>query len=69
MGRRVSDCCPRCERPLTEDRHLRYCDRCGYEPPESAALPVVPPHFEDGGEAEVLATRKREGQSTAKGGQ
>ncbi len=39
-------CCPRCERPLTEDGHLRYCDRCGYEPPESAALPVTPPLFE-----------------------
>lgn len=40
-------CCPRCERPLTEDGRLRYCDRCGYEPPESAALPVTPPLFED----------------------
>lgn len=43
-------CCPRCERPLTEDGHLRYCDRCGYEPPESAALPVTPPLFEDADE-------------------
>ncbi len=43
----MSGCCPRCERPLTEDGHLRYCDRCGYEPPESAALPVTPPLFED----------------------
>ena len=43
----MSGCCPRCERPLTEDGHLRYCDRCGYEPPESAALPVTPPQFED----------------------
>ena len=43
----MPDDCPRCERPLTEDGHLRYCDRCGYEPPESAALPVTPPLFED----------------------
>jgi hypothetical protein len=43
----MSGCCPRCERPLTEDGHLRYCDRCGYEPPESAALPVRPPLLED----------------------
>jgi len=42
--------CPRCERPLTEDGHLRYCDRCAYEPPESANLPVIPPTEEDGGE-------------------
>ncbi len=43
----MSGCCPRCERPLTEDGHLRHCDRCGYEPPESAALPVTPPLLED----------------------
>ncbi len=42
--------CPRCERPLTEDGHLRYCDRCAYEPPESAILPVIPPTEVDGGE-------------------
>ena len=42
--------CPRCERPLTEDGHLRYCDRCAYEPPESANLPVIPPTEDDGGE-------------------
>jgi hypothetical protein len=44
------EACPaaaRGERPLTEDGHLRYCDRCGYEPPESAMLPVTPPRFED----------------------
>lgn len=43
VERRMSGCCPRCKRPLIEDRHLRYCDRCGYEPPESAVLPVIPP--------------------------
>ena len=46
----MSGCCPRCELPLTEDSHLRYCDRCAYEPPESANLPVIPPTEEDGGE-------------------
>jgi hypothetical protein len=46
----MPDDCPRCERPLTEDGHLRYCDRCAYEPPESANLPVIPPTEEDGGE-------------------
>ena len=46
----MSGCCPRCERPLTEDGHLRYCDRCAYEPPESANLPVIPPTEDDGGE-------------------
>ena len=48
----MPDDCPRCERPLTEDGHLRYCDRCGYEPPESASLPVIPPTEDDGGELE-----------------
>lgn len=48
----MSGCCPRCERPLTEDGHLRYCDRCGYEPPESAALPITPPLFEDADDSE-----------------
>lgn len=46
----MPDDCPRCERPLTEDGHLRYCDRCAYEPPESANLPVIPPTEDDGGE-------------------
>ena len=46
----MPDDCPRCERPLTEDGHLRYCDRCAYEPPESANRPVIPPTEEDGGE-------------------
>ena len=46
----MPDDCPRCERPLTEDGHLRYCDHCAYEPPESANLPVIPPTEEDGGE-------------------
>ena len=45
----MPDDCPRCERPLTEDGHLRYCDRCAYEPPESANLPVIPPTEDDGG--------------------
>lgn len=35
--------CPRCRRPLTEDGDLRYCDRCAYEPAESARLPATPP--------------------------
>ncbi len=48
----MSGCCPRCERPLTEDGHLRYCDRCGYEPPESAALPVTPPLLEEAEDGE-----------------
>ena len=46
----MPDDCPRCERPLTEDGHLRYCDCCAYEPPESANLPVIPPTEDDGGE-------------------
>ena len=46
----MPDDCPRCERPLTEDVHLRSCDRCAYEPPESANLPVIPPNEDDGGE-------------------
>ena len=46
----MPDDCPRCERPLTEDGHLRYCDRCAHEPPESANLPVIPPTEDDGGE-------------------
>ena len=46
----MPDDCPRCQRPLTEDGHLRYCDRCAYEPPESANLPVIPPTEDDGGE-------------------
>ena len=46
----MPDDCPRCERPLTEDGHLRYCDRCAYEPPESANQPVIPPTEDDGGE-------------------
>lgn len=50
----MPDDCPRCERPLTEDGHLRYCDRCGYEPPESANLPVTPPTEEDRGETPEL---------------
>ncbi|MCL4230956.1 MAG: hypothetical protein KJ053_05205 [Dehalococcoidia bacterium] len=29
---------------------MRYCDRCAYEPPESANLPVIPPTEDDGGE-------------------
>jgi len=44
----MPDDCPRCERPLTEDGHLRYCDRCAYEPPESASLPVIAPTEDDG---------------------
>lgn len=50
-------CCPRCERPLTEDGHLRYCDCCAYEPPESANLPVIPPTEEDAGELPSPADR------------
>ena len=46
----MPDDCPRCERPLTEDGHLRYCDRCAYEPPEGANQPVIPPTEDDGGE-------------------
>ncbi len=45
-------CCPRCERPLTGDGYLRYCDRCAYEPPESAALPVTPPSVEEADDVE-----------------
>ncbi len=45
----MPDNCPRCQRSLTEDGHLRYCDRCAYEPPESANLPVIPPTEDDGG--------------------
>ena len=44
----MPDDCPRCDRPLTEDGHLRYCDRCAYEPPESANLPVIAPTEDDG---------------------
>ena len=61
--------CPRCERPLTEDAHLRYCDRCGYEPPESAVLPVISPSFEDGDGIDVPIGREREVKPTAKGAQ
>lgn len=46
----MPDDCPRCQRPLTEDGHLRYCDRCAYEPPESANLPVIAPAEDDAGE-------------------
>ena len=46
----MPDDCPRCQRPLTEDGRLRYCDRCAYEPPESANLPVIPPGDDDGAE-------------------
>jgi len=46
----MPDNCPRCQRSLTEDGHLRYCDRCAYEPPESANQPVIPPTEDDGGE-------------------
>lgn len=48
------DDCPRCQRPLTGDGQLRYCDRCAYEPPESAALPVTAP-AEDGRDDEAPA--------------
>ncbi len=59
----MSGCCPRCQRPLTEDGQLRYCDRCAYEPPESAALPVTPPLLEDADDVEhspALAKAERE---------
>lgn len=46
----MPDDCPRCERQLTEDGHLRYCERCAYEPPESANRPVIAPTEEDAGE-------------------
>ncbi len=58
-------CCPRCERPLTEDGHLRYCDRCGYEPPESAALPVTPPLFEDADDSESRPATTSGARATA----
>jgi len=48
VGRGMPDDCPRCQRPLTEDGHLRYCARCAYEPPESANLPVIAPTEDDG---------------------
>jgi len=53
----MPDDCPRCERPLTEDGHLRYCDRCAYEPPESANLPVIPPTEDDVAELTSLDDR------------
>ncbi len=61
----MSDC-PRCQRPLTEDGHLRYCEHCGYEPRESAVLPVVPPLVEDGDD-EAPPARIAPRQGTTKG--
>ena len=61
----MSGCCPRCERPLTEDGHLRYCDRCGYEPPESAELPVTPPLFGDADDSNQRPARTDGSQATA----
>ncbi len=58
------DDCPRCQRPLTGDGQLRYCDRCAYEPPESAALPVTPPAG-DGGDDEVPALPVRPAKGVA----
>ncbi len=69
MGRAMSGCCPRCERPLTEDGHLRYCDRCGYEPPESAALPVTPPLFEEADDREPRAAADNAVRATSPLGQ
>ena len=65
----MPDDCPRCQRPLTEDGHLRYCDRCGYEPPESAALPVTPALFEDADDNNPRPTRTDGSQATAPRGQ
>ncbi len=60
----MSACCPRCNRLLTEDRHLRYCDRCGYEPPESAVLPVIPPGDEAPEDTELRAPPNGQVQAT-----
>ncbi|MGE3073951.1 MAG: hypothetical protein AB7N24_11885 [Dehalococcoidia bacterium] len=50
---------------MTEDGHLRYCDRCGYEPPESAALPVTPPLFEDADDNNPRSAMTNGSQATA----
>jgi hypothetical protein len=65
----MSGCCPHCERPLTEDGQLRYCDRCGYEPPESAALPVTPPQFEDADDRDPPTPTTNTSRATSSRGQ
>lgn len=63
----MPDTCPRCERPLTEDGHLRYCEHCGYEPPESAILPVTPPRSEDGDDVDTPTARTTSPRPATKG--
>lgn len=48
--------CPQCRRALIAEGLLTWCEGCGYEPPESRALPAKPPNEEHEREPRPSAT-------------